>query len=256
MPGRRPLSQTEERQLLRVVWKLPTRDRTLVTAQWLTGFRISEILSLTVGSVLQKGGLRTKIGVTPKNLKGHYGSTRWVPVLPELERALKSHLHRMRLRYELTPDLPLFISRNRRAGEPRSMTRSAASRLLIAQSDIEDDGRLGTHSLRKTFARSVYRHSGNDLMVLKRALGHSSVSVLRALPRSRPRGGGGGDACGRFYPGSAPARSGNGHEANQGDERFLCSSILYHMHDRRRWRDSKCVVKPGLSYSQRVVPGG
>lgn len=60
------------------------------------------------------------------------------------------------------------------------MTRSAAQRLLkrvLEQAEIEDDGRLGTHSLRKAFARSVYRGSGNDLMVLKRALGHSSVSI-------------------------------------------------------------------------------
>ncbi len=42
-----------------------------------------------------------------------------------------------------------------------------------------DDGRLGTHTLRKTFARSVYQNSGNDLMVLKSALGHSDVSVTQ-----------------------------------------------------------------------------
>ncbi len=180
MPGRRPLSQAEERQLLRIVRKLPTRDRTLITAQWLTGFRISEILTFTVGSVTRGRALRTRIGVAPRNLKGHYGTTRWVPIPPELERTFKSHLHRMSLRYELTPDLPLFISRKTRGGKPRSMTRSAAQRLLkrvLAKAGVEDDGRLGTHSLRKTFARSVYRHSGNDLMVLKSALGHSSVSV-------------------------------------------------------------------------------
>jgi hypothetical protein len=35
---------------------------------------------------------------------------------------------------------------------------------------IENDGRLGTHTLRKTWARNVYKNSGNDIMILKTAL--------------------------------------------------------------------------------------
>ena len=49
----------------------------------------------------------------------------------------------------------------------------------FAAAGIENDGRLGTHTLRKTFARSVYKNSGNDLMVLKGALNHSDVSVTQ-----------------------------------------------------------------------------
>jgi len=45
---------------------------------------------------------------------------------------------------------------------------------------ILDDGRLGTHSLRKTWAKHVYKHSGNDLLILKAALNHSCVSVTQA----------------------------------------------------------------------------
>ena len=151
-----------------------------MTAQWFTGFRISEILSLKVGDVFRGGAVRPKIGLAPRRLKGGYGNTRWVPVLPELERALSSHLYRMRLTFEVTADLPLFVSVRTKEGGVLPMTRSGAQRLLervLRMAGIEDDGRLGTHSLRKTFARSVYRSAGNDLMVLRAALGHSSVSV-------------------------------------------------------------------------------
>lgn len=90
MAGRRPLSHSKERQLLRVVRALAPCDRALVTAQWMTGFRIWEILSLTVGSVLRDEMVVDKIGVAPWHMKGKHGSTRWVPVLPELRRALES----------------------------------------------------------------------------------------------------------------------------------------------------------------------
>lgn len=42
---------------------------------------------------------------------------------------------------------------------------------------VRDDGRLGTHSLRKTFARKVFVLSGHDLQVTRAALGHTSICV-------------------------------------------------------------------------------
>ena len=92
MAGRRPLNPLEERSLLRVTRSLSSRDQTLIVTQWMTGFRISEVLSLTVGAVWRNGEIVRKIGIAPRNLKGGYGRTRWVPVLPELHRALDRHL--------------------------------------------------------------------------------------------------------------------------------------------------------------------
>lgn len=183
MAERRPLTELEQRSFLKVVRRLSPRNRALATAQWLTGFRISEILSLTIGSVYREGKMLPKIGVRPRNLKGHYGTTRWVPVLPELSRALESHLACLRRRYELIPDLPLFLSRQDNAdGTARPLCRESARKIIRAAfttAGIEDDGRLGTHSLRKTFARRVYENSGHDLLVLKKALGHSDVQVTQ-----------------------------------------------------------------------------
>lgn len=51
MAGRRPLTYVEERFLIRVARRLSSRSRALVTTQWFTGFRVSEVLSLTVSSV-------------------------------------------------------------------------------------------------------------------------------------------------------------------------------------------------------------
>lgn len=183
MAGRRSLSPLEERLLLSVVRELCPRDRCLITAQWFTGFRISEILSLTVGSVLRSGEIVSKMGIAPRNMKGGYGRTRRIPVLPELHRALFSYLGWLRQRFELTADMPLFISREGdQSGNLRPLTRESARRIMhgaYAAAAIQNDGRLGTHTLRKTWARNVYKNSGNDIMILKSALNHSDVSVTQ-----------------------------------------------------------------------------
>jgi integrase len=181
MAGRRPLTRSEERKLLRTVRKLAPRDRALVTAQWFTGFRIHEILSLTVGHVWREGAVASKIGVAPRFLKGGYGRTRWIPVLPELHRALETHLTWLWQRFEVTPSFPLFPSRQvDRNGNVRPLTRVQAYHTIkraFSVAQIEDDGRLGTHSLRKTFAKSVWLASGRDILVVNAALCHTSVST-------------------------------------------------------------------------------
>ncbi len=170
--------------LLSVVRELCPRDRALITLQWFSGFRIQEVLSLTLGAVCRDGRVVEQLGVAPRHLKGKRGRTRWVPVLPEMRRALESLLGWFARRYELDPQLPLFLSREEgEGGGARALSPESARRILhraFRAAGIEDDGRLGTHSLRKTFARKVYEASGHDLLVVKRALHHSDVSVTQA----------------------------------------------------------------------------
>ncbi len=91
MPISRPLSSREERRLLRQIRRGRARNRALITAQQFLGFRISEILALTIGHVLRDGKIREHVALPPRLLKGHYGSTRMVPVGPEFKRALEHY---------------------------------------------------------------------------------------------------------------------------------------------------------------------
>lgn len=181
MAGRRALTKDEEQKLLFLLPEMSPRDRGLVTAQWMTGFRISEVLSLTYGSVWRGEGMLPAIGVAPANLKGGYGRTRWIPILPELQRALEKLRHWLWLRFELRHDLPLFVSRESDAkGYARPLQREQA-RLIIMRAfekaGIRNVGRLGSHTLRKTWARNVYDASGKDIMVLRDALGHADIGT-------------------------------------------------------------------------------
>lgn len=55
LSGSRPLTAHEERIFLRHVRRLSPRNRALITAQMFLGFRISEVLALTIGHVLHHG---------------------------------------------------------------------------------------------------------------------------------------------------------------------------------------------------------
>jgi len=75
----------------------------------------------------------------------------------------------------IDPSHYLFRSRQ---GTNRTLTSCMAWRIvrsLCLQYNI--GGNVGTHSLRKTFAISVYRTSGNDIRLTQIALGHANVEV-------------------------------------------------------------------------------
>lgn len=156
----------------------------LITAQLFTGFRISEVLSLSIAQVVREGQILEKIGVRPAYLKGHYGKTRWIPVCPELRRALETYLAARGKNASLCGNEPLFLSRESDAsGQPKALSRSGAEKFIrqvlrrIARSNAQQ---FSSHSLRKSWARRLYEKSGHDLMLVRDGLGHSSVSVTQA----------------------------------------------------------------------------
>lgn len=192
MAGSRPLNPDEQRELVRRARRLRPRDRALICAQLFLGFRISEILALTVGHVVHRGGIASHIRLPPRLLKGGYGTTRAVPVGPELARALGRYLATRGPLAELSPTAPLFVSRQRGEGGGlaplcRSSAEKIIKRALLALCPA-DPGGLSTHSLRKSWACRLYEESGHDILCVRDGLGHSSVSVTQVyLPVNRQR---------------------------------------------------------------------
>ena len=73
---------------------------------------------------------------------------------------------------------PLFRSRE---GHNRSISREHAYRILQeAYNSNRLRGKLGTHSMRKTFANRVYDALGHDLVKLQRAMGHKHLNNTAA----------------------------------------------------------------------------
>jgi len=177
MATARHLLPDEEVKLLSALDR--RRDQVLFLFGRLTGFRITELLSVRVGDIWDLAGVRSEITLSRQRLKGGQGvqrrrvRSRTVPLNPRLRAALQTYLDERFAGAEPAPDAFLFASRT---GENRPISRVQAYRILKAAAAATGrPERVATHSLRKTFAHDVFERSGHNLVLTQRALGHSSV---------------------------------------------------------------------------------
>lgn len=183
MPGRDAFTPTEEIHLLSALAQRPLRDQALILTAMDTGFRGREIASLTVAHVLgENGEIRDRLAVERRRLKHGSGAyratvaTRVVPISARAKNALRSYL---RQRFgEMLPDptvlsRPLFLSRHHRAISIWRLNDILHE--LAGSIGCDADKRIGSHSLRKTFAQRVHAAGRNDINLTRVALGHRSV---------------------------------------------------------------------------------
>lgn len=156
------------------------RDYVLFTLGINSGLRISDLLTLTVGDVTLRGKKSSVVvsdRVTVKERKT--GKTKDFPLGETAKKAIKEYI-KMRgcnCSDEADRALPLFPSRKGKNGNVRAITRIQAYRVLNEAArvvGIED--RIGTHTLRKTFAYHAYQ-SGYDISMIQKLLNHSSPGV-------------------------------------------------------------------------------
>jgi integrase len=152
------------------------RDRALLVMATDTGFRISELLSLTWPQLLSATGeIRQDVTIERAQLKGGAGPrrkvirSRRVPLSERVRGAIADALGT----YGSVPQGPVFKSR---IGENRPITRIFAHRQLkaLAREIGLDASRLGFHSARKSFAVRVHAAAQFDLVKTQRILGHQS----------------------------------------------------------------------------------
>lgn len=157
------------------------RDSMLVRAGVSVGFRITEILTWTIGQVLTPvGEVAREITVARARLKGGSGKkkrsikSRRVVLNEKARGAIRDYI--ASLDYVPLPDEYLFKSRE---GGNRPLHRSQAHRILVNACEEcgIDTTRVSTHSLRKTFVRAVYDASGRDLVRTMRVVQHSNPGI-------------------------------------------------------------------------------
>jgi integrase len=170
MRGCRPLTD-EEVKLIASSFSGSSagRDRCLFTLGWNSGFRVSELLSLTVGDVLQHREIVDRVTVQRRATKGKRES-RTVVLNGRAQTALRRWLGEMG---DVSPGTPLFPSRK---GDG-AISRVQAHRVLKAAVGANElQGKIASHSMRKTFAEKVYDKLDGDLPKLQKALGHASIN--------------------------------------------------------------------------------
>ena len=178
MRGTRPIDNTEIIQVAGCFdGTFEVRNRCLFMLGVSTGGRISELLSLTIGSVWQNGSAVTALLFDKSIVKGKEFS-RTVPVNIDGRRAIDDLVAWHSERYGNTEaSRPLFPSRNGR-GKKKMTTRAAHNVLKQAFEKAGLNGHLATHSLRKSFAQRLYDRTG-DIFAVQEMLGHKSVATTQ-----------------------------------------------------------------------------
>ena len=157
------------------------RDRMLLIAGTNVGYRITELLTWTVGQVLTREGDVTRdVTVTRALLKGGSGAhkrsvrCRRVVLNERARGAIRDYLASL----GRVPAYDEFLFQSRE-GANRPVHRTQAHRILkrLCRTCGIDAARVSTHSLRKTFVRAVYDASQHDLIRTQRIVGHSSPVV-------------------------------------------------------------------------------
>lgn len=136
------------------------------------GPRVSELIDLDVGQVLQYGAMVEQLELY--ETKGH--RPRRVPLNRWTRSCLEAFIAWKELHDEpLDPEAPLFL--NMKGGR---LTRYGADWLLHRiYRDCKLAGKVTTHSLRKTFATALHR-GGVPVKVIQELLGHANLNTTEA----------------------------------------------------------------------------
>lgn len=152
--------------------KYAARDRAVFAVGRYTGERISAILRLKVGDVVQAGRVADAVTYSRASRKGKLEG-RTVKLHPKAKDALATWINELAKGTILTADDYVFKSRKGRG----SLGRVQYHRILkeaVALNEL--DGKVATHSMRKTFADRAYEALGHDIFRTQKALGHRNIN--------------------------------------------------------------------------------
>ena len=178
MKGTRPLDNQEIRQVsgsFDSTYEI--RNRALFMLGVSTGGRISELLGLQIGDVYQNRAPVTDLLFDKSIVKGKEHS-RAVPVNRDGRQAIDDLVKWHRKEYRsIAKARPLFPSRNGQGG--KQMSRRAAHDVLKTAFEAAGlNGKLASHSLRKSFAQRLYDRTG-DIYAVQEMLGHKNIATTQ-----------------------------------------------------------------------------
>lgn len=174
MKGCRPLEDNQINRLLSLVKN--TRDKLMIMVGINTGFRVSELLSLKIGDVVNPDGSAIdSITVKARNTKTKIGRTQMISQQTAIELA---RFARKQLARGYSLNSPLFVSRTHdQDGKIKPITRQRADAILKKAFALLGLFRgYASHTLRKTFARRMYSALQGKLELVQMALGHRSIT--------------------------------------------------------------------------------
>ena len=187
MKGCRPLTDEEVVLITRsFTGRYALRNRALFLLGVRSGFRISELLSLRLKDVFRCDRIVTRVSVNRRNMK-RKTEGRTVLLHPQAKEALRGWIEGLVEDGYTEPNSFVFRSR---IGANKPISALQAWRILRDAYQSNDlTGKLGTHSMRKTFAAKVYQHLSqrraagepvDPFRLTSKALGHKNLNSTDA----------------------------------------------------------------------------
>ncbi len=174
-----PLTRMQVKTVLKTTPLL--RDQALLTLGFQTGFRIAELLSLTVGGITDSyGQVKSVITVVKSRMKGKLFS-RTVKLNSDTQRVLSKLVKKLQQHNCARRTDALFQSRQGYKGKALGARQvNNIIKELFAKAGCV--GQFSSHSLRKTFAEQCRRVFRGDILKIQKALGHSDIrNTIRYL---------------------------------------------------------------------------
>ena len=140
------------------------RDYVLFVLGITTGYRAGDLVTLKVRDVKQAIGKKKNT----KNIRAKNRKAREAEILPELEKVLMKYI-KYKEDYEY-----MFPSR-----KGNHITVDRVTKILKEAASFFSLEDITAHSMRKTYAYTVYVESGYDILAVKEMLGHSSVEETK-----------------------------------------------------------------------------
>ena len=178
MKGTRPLDNNEIRKVAACFdGTYAARNRGLFVLGVSTGGRISELLALKVADVYQNGAAVTDLLFDLNIVKGGEVS-RAVPVNVDGRTAIEALIAWHVEHYgNIDVERALFPSRQGNRGAMNRRTAHAVLKVAFEAAGL--NGKLATHSMRKSFAQRLYEETA-DIFAVQEVLGHKSVATTQA----------------------------------------------------------------------------
>ena len=179
MKGCRPLTEAEWKALFAAL--KTTRDQALFVLGIRSGFRITELLSLKLADIIEGGEIVDRVYVARQYMKGQ-SEGRSVVLHEDAKKYLKRWVNELNAMGFQSPGDFVFQNQYRKN---KSISRQYSGRVLLkAARSLGFQGKIGTHSMRKSFANTVYEFLLNrvakgeaidPLLLTKQAMGHKDL---------------------------------------------------------------------------------
>jgi site-specific recombinase XerD len=148
------------------------RDRAVFALGRFTGERISAILKIRVGDVVQDEKVADAVTYRRASRKGKIEG-RTVKLHQDAKDALTAWINQLAKETILTADDYVFQSRKGQGPVGRVQYHRILKEAALAN---ELTGKIATHSMRKTFADRVYEALGHDIFRTQKAMGHKNIN--------------------------------------------------------------------------------